>query len=318
MRTRGSLLTGALAILVILTCLPETSAQAAERGQRFHHAGDGRLRLVSEKNGRTFEGAFWRAGSGYDAAALEAIHAVFGAPYDPDAPKVSLRLVAFLDFLEDRLRPGARISLLSGYRSPAYNTKVRARGGLAAKASLHQYGMAADVVMEGVASETIWRFVQKLGFGGAGYYHGRSVHVDVGPPRSWDETTSGVGTGMSDDNKLIGIVTDFDVYRPGDPLILRFIRMTAFPVGVVPVFFLEGQDPDGHPGQALAFEPTFAVEARGGCPQFGNIDQMAGIRWVLPATLPPGRYAARARFCGPLPEKMPPEAATVAFDVVTP
>lgn len=318
MRTRGTLLTGALAILAILTCLPENAAPAAERGQRFFHGGDGRIRLVSEKNGRTFEGVYWRGESGYDAAALEAIHAVFGAPFDPAAPTLSFRLLAFLDFLEDRLRPGARITVTSGYRSPAYNTQVRSRGGLAAKASLHQYGMAADIVMEGVASQKVWRFVQELGFGGTGYYHGRTVHLDVGPARFWDETTSGVGTDISDDNKLIGIVTDFDVYRPGDRLTLRFIRMTAFPVGVVPVFFLEGDNAASRPGQAIAFEPAFRVPVKGRCPQLGNIDQMAGIQWTLPKTLPPGRYAVRARFCDDRPEKMPPEVATPAFEVTAP
>ena len=318
MRTRRSLLPGALAILAILTGLPEIAAQAAERGQRFFHGGDGHIRLVSEKSGRVFEGTYWRAAHGYDNAALEAIHAVFGAPFKSDAPTVSLRLLAFLDFLEDRLGPGARITVTSGYRSPEYNTQVRSRGGLAAKASLHQYGMAADVVLEGVASEAVWRFVQKLGFGGAGYYHGRTVHLDVGPARFWDETTSGVGTGLSDDNKLIGMVSDFDVYRPGDSLTLRFIRMTAFPIGVVPVFFLEPYDTSGQPGKAIAFEPTLAVSAASRCPQFDRIDQMAGIRWFLPESLAPGRYVVRARFCGALPQKMPPEAATPAFEVTSP
>ncbi|CAB5080061.1 hypothetical protein D3OALGA1CA_112 [Olavius algarvensis associated proteobacterium Delta 3] len=78
-----------------------------------------------------------------------------------------------------------------------------------------------------------------IGFGGAGYYHENVVHVDVGPARSWDEKTSGVGTGISDDNKLIGIVTDYDVYRPGEKLLWRFIRMTAFPIQVNTEFVME-------------------------------------------------------------------------------
>jgi len=293
------------------------SAAHADAG-RFFHEGDGRLRLVSEKNGRTFDGVYRHAGGGYDEASLKAIHGVFGAPYDPASPRVSLRLVAFLDYLEDRLRPGARITITSGYRSPEYNTQVRNRGGLAAKASLHQYGMAADFMMDGVASEKVWRFVQELGFGGAGYYHGRSVHVDVGPARSWDETTSGVGTDISDDNKLIGLVADFDLYRPGDTVTLRFIRMTAFPIGVVPVFFIQGRSGENPAGKAIGFEPAFAVPVDGRCPRFEDIDQMASIRWTLPPDLPAGRYAVRARFCGEMGEKMPREVATPAFAVTGP
>ena len=305
--------------LIFFLCFAGMSGvSAAGDAGRFFHEGDGRLRLVSEKNGRTFDGVYRQAGGGYDEGALKAIHGVFGAPYDPAFPRVSLRLVAFLDFLEDRLRPGARITITSGYRSPEYNTRVRNRGGLAAKASLHQYGMAADFMMDGVASEKVWRFVQELGFGGAGYYHGRTVHVDVGPARSWDETTSGVGTDISDDNKLIRLVTDFDIYRPGDTVTLRFIRMTAFPIGVGPVFFLDDRRTEKTTGKALAFEPAFAVSTEGRCPRFDDIDQMASIRWELPARLPPGRYAVRAGFCGEIWEQMPPEVATPVFEVVQP
>jgi len=164
---------------------------------------------------------------------MEAICRVFSAPCESQKQVLSLRLIEFLDFLQDRLRPGARIAITSGYRSPEYNTKVRKRGGLAAKASLHQYGMAVDLEIEGVPARRLWEYVKALGFGGAGYYHGKTVHIDVGPARSWDEKTSGVGTGISDDNKLIGLVVNYDVYLPGEPITMRFIRMTAFPIGVV-------------------------------------------------------------------------------------
>lgn len=306
------------AILFLLTCLlaglmPE--AGAAQQ-QRFFHSGDGLIRLVSEKNGQAFAGAYWRAGRGYDETALEAIHDVFGAPYDPALPGISLRLIAFLDYLEDRLRPGALITVTSGYRSPEYNTRVRSRGGLAAKASLHQYGMAADIVMQGVDSRVVWETVKALGFGGAGYYHGRTVHLDVGPARSWDETTSGVGTGLSDDNKLIELVTDYDIYRAGDRATLRFIRMTAFPIGVAPEFSLVPCAADDAASEPLLFQPVFGVPAAGDCPRFEDIAQMAAIRWDLPADLPPGRYCVRARFCGLAWESMPPQVATPVFEVI--
>ncbi|HSO19101.1 MAG TPA: DUF882 domain-containing protein, partial [Desulfosarcina sp.] len=209
-------------------------------------------------------------------------------------------------------------TITSGYRSPAYNTRVRDGGGLAAKASLHQYGMAADFVLAGVPSAKVWQTVKALEFGGAGYYHGRTVHVDVGPARSWDETTSGVGTGISDDNKLIRLVTDFDVYRAGDPVVMRFTRMTAFPIGVVPVFFVEHRSGSAPPGKALPFEPRFAAPATDRCPQFDDIDEMAAIRWTLPSDLAPGRYAVRARFCEPFWEGMPLEIATPEFEVAGP
>ncbi|MGD9333311.1 MAG: DUF882 domain-containing protein, partial [Desulfobacterales bacterium] len=302
-----------LALLMILVPLTATAGKG-----RFFHSGDGRLQLVSEKNGRSFTGAYRHNGGGYDETALRAICDVFDAPYDPTHPRLSLRLIAFLDFLQDRLRADALITVTSGYRSPQYNTAVRTRGGLAAKASLHQYGMAADIVMDGVPSEQVWKTVKALKFGGAGYYHGRTVHVDVGPARSWDETTSGVGTGISDDNKLIALVTDFDVYRPGDKMIMRFIRMTAFPIGVAPTFVLEHRDGAAAVTAAMPFEPTFAVQRQAACPRFEDIDQMADIGWNLPKNLPPGRYRIRAQFCGITWEEMPPDVTTPLFEVRAP
>ena len=194
----------------------------AEDIPRFFHSGNGRLRLTSPKSGASFSGVY-RIGAGqYDPAALVSIRKIFNAPSDDPLAELSLRLIEFIDFLEDHFKPGARIEIHSGFRSPTYNARLREKGALAATASLHQYGMAADIKIQGVDSARVWRYVRKLGFGGAGYYHSDMVHVDVGPARSWDETNSGVGTDISKDNKLIGIVTDFDAYPAGDTMVLAF------------------------------------------------------------------------------------------------
>ncbi|MFZ0242217.1 MAG: DUF882 domain-containing protein [Desulfobacterales bacterium] len=289
----------------------------AESPKRFFYSGDGQIELVSQKNGRSFSGRYRNGAQGYDEAALAAIGRLFDVPADAPPSELSLRLLEYLDFLQDRFRKAAKITITSGYRSPEYNTGVRRRGGLAAKASLHQYGMAADIEMAGVPARRIWQTVKELKFGGAGYYHGDTVHIDVGPARSWDETTSGVGTGISDDNKLVGLVADFDRYRAGDVVTLRFIRMTAFPIGVAPEFALDRLDGAGGAEMAVSFRPSLKT-ASAACPQFEDIDQMASIQWRLPAALPAGRYAVRARFCGGEWEKMPPSVTTPAFEVLRP
>jgi Bacterial protein of unknown function (DUF882) len=279
---------------------------------RFFYSGNGSIDLVSEKNGKSFAGKY-RTGKGkYDEKALGAICRVLGAPSAP------LRLIEFLDFLEDRLNPGARIVIISGYRTPQYNAGIRKRGGLAAKASLHQYGMAADLRMEGIPARRIWDYVKALGFGGAGYYHGDTVHVDVGPARSWDETTSGVDTGISDDNKLIGLVTGYDVYLPGEPMTMQFIRMTAFPIGVAPEFTLDRQGGQNPHKETMVFKPAFAISASSACLRFSDIDQMAAIRWRLPENLPAGHYTVRAGFCDNPWKDMPESILTPEFEILKP
>jgi hypothetical protein len=314
---KSTLTTWAVALLLIL-CPATVRAQAgSETSARFFHGGDGKLHLLGEKSGKAFSGNYRVGPAAYDDAALGAISGVFGAPADPAGQVLSLRLIEFLDFLEDRLRPGAKITITSGYRAPEYNTRLRQRGALAAKASLHQYGMACDLKMQGVPARRIFDYVKTLGFGGVGYYHGDTVHIDVGPARSWDEKTSGVGTDISDDNKLIGLVTNFDIYRPGETVTLSFIRMTAFPIGVNPEFTLDRQTVQGTWEKAAALQAAFVVATEGPCRHLADIGQMASIGWSLPVDLPGGRYRIRAGFCENPWNQMPPEISTPPFECLS-
>ncbi|MBI5064145.1 MAG: DUF882 domain-containing protein [Desulfatitalea sp.] len=263
-------------------------AARAEDTPRFFHSGNGRLKLSNPKSGASFSGVYRPGVSQYDPAALVSIRKIFDDPADDPLAELSLRLTEFIDFLEE------------------------------ATASLHQYGMAADIKIQGVDSARVWRYVRKLGFGGTGYYHSDMVHVDVGPARSWDETNSGVGTDISIDNKLIGIVTDFDAYPPGDTLVLRFIRMTAFPIGVTPEFALESIGEGGSSELMTTFTPAFAMPVQTPCPTFANIGEMMNIRYKLPAALPPGRYVIRASFCDKTWEAMPDQIVSPVFQLVGP
>ncbi len=286
--------------------------------RRFFHSGDGIIHLKSEKNGHLFEGRYREQDQRYNTAAYRKICDVFDAPYDPQQRFLSLRLIEFLDMLADQLGSGALLTITSGYRDPEYNKRLRNGGVLAAKASLHQYGMAADFIMDGVSSERIWQHVRKLGFGGTGYYHGRTVHVDVGPARFWDEQSSGVGTGLSDDNKLIGLVTDYDRYSPGDWMDLRFIRMTAFPIKVRPAFLMIPQKTDRLAQSPMTLTPEIKPGATNTCRQFNSIRQMASLRWRLPTDVRSGRYRIQAAFCGDEWKQMPAEVATPYFEVGLP
>lgn len=285
---------------------------------RYFFHGDGKITLSSERVNTSFSGAY-RSGLGtYDENALKEICRVFEAPCEASRMGLSLRLIEFMDYLEDRLKRGAKITIVSGYRKPQYNTLLREKGNLAAKASLHQYGMAADLKIEGVGPEALWYYVRSVHFGGAGYYHGQVVHIDVGPSRFWDETTSGVGSGLSDGNRLIGIITDYDVYRPGMTVTLRFIRMTAFPISVNPEFSLVRQGNHGKAGHRQDFIPIFNISHKDGCVGFHHIDDMDNIKWQLPKDLKAGRYKIEARFCGDAWPDMPRQIRTPVFKITTP
>ena len=287
-------------LFMLLTMLIAHPSAAAAEGEpppaasRFFVSGDGKVSLAGR--GGTFSGTYRNADGTYNDTAMRRINALYGSQYGVPGHEITPRFVEFLDYLQDKLAPGKRITIRSGYRSPTYNTNLRENGKLAAKASLHQYAMAADVKFDGVSSERVWNFVKELGYGGAGFYHGGLVHVDVGPARSWDETTSGVGTDISDENKLVDLMTDRDIYRPGDPIRLQFTRMTAFPIGVARQFELVPAG-EGASKKAIPFETSLSADCNCTCPKFTAIEQLANAAAALPADLPPGRYRVRASFC---------------------
>ena len=77
---------------------------------------------------------------------------------------------------------GKRLIVTSGYRSPAYNKKVRG-----AEKSQHMYCAAVDVQLPGVSKWELAKYVRAMpGRGGVGTYCHGSIHIDVGPERDWN------------------------------------------------------------------------------------------------------------------------------------
>jgi hypothetical protein len=98
-----------LAIWTAAVLLGLTAAGAAAKTEtanvgRFFFCGDGRLDLAGEKSGESFAGKYRLGRGDYDPAALKAICRVFDAPCEPQKMSLSLRLIEFLDFLQDQVR----------------------------------------------------------------------------------------------------------------------------------------------------------------------------------------------------------------------
>lgn len=74
------------------------------------------------------------------------------------------------------------IDLLSGFRSRATNQNTEG----AAKNSMHLYGKAADIHIDGASSGLVGAMVKVFNAGGTGIYLNRGfVHVDTGAARTW-------------------------------------------------------------------------------------------------------------------------------------
>jgi uncharacterized protein YcbK (DUF882 family) len=77
-------------------------------------------------------------------------------------------------------------SVISGYRSPATNARLREQSTGVAQRSLHMEGRAIDVRMARVDCATLAAHAQDLRRGGVGYYRASDfVHLDTGAFRTW-------------------------------------------------------------------------------------------------------------------------------------
>jgi uncharacterized protein YcbK (DUF882 family) len=78
--------------------------------------------------------------------------------------------------------------VISGYRSPATNSALRARSDGVAEHSLHMQGRAIDVRLPGTSTATLASLARREAGGGVGYYRVSDfVHVDTGRVRSWGD-----------------------------------------------------------------------------------------------------------------------------------
>jgi len=88
-----------------------------------------------------------------------------------------------------RAHPGARIDIVSGYRSAKRNEMMRKKGRHVASHSQHTLGNAIDFRIDGLSpGKLVAELIALKWPGGIGFYPGRRdrfVHVDTGPKRRW-------------------------------------------------------------------------------------------------------------------------------------
>ena len=83
--------------------------------------------------------------------------------------------------------PGSEpMKIISGYRSPATNEKLRNHSTGVAKKSYHMSGKALDFAIPGYSLADTRKAIIAMRSGGVGYYPGSGfLHVDTGPVRYW-------------------------------------------------------------------------------------------------------------------------------------
>lgn len=146
----------------------------APRTLSFEHLHTGeRLVITYAENGRYIPDALYEINYLLRDFRLNAIHSI-----DP----------ALLDVLHDvhaMLETNAPFQVVSGYRSPVTNNKLRAHSHNVAQNSYHIRGQAIDVCVPGRTPLQLRNAALTLRQGGVGYYPEGFVHIDTGPLRTW-------------------------------------------------------------------------------------------------------------------------------------
>ncbi|HEY9279598.1 MAG TPA: YcbK family protein [Eoetvoesiella sp.] len=126
-------------------------------------------------------------GSTYVVQALSRLNHFLRDHYTGDVGVIDPQLFDVLHRIRLELDTRQSFHVISGYRCPATNNRLRAKGGGGvAKRSLHMDGKAIDVRLPGVPLAELRDAALSLHAGGVGFYpRDQFVHVDTGRVRSW-------------------------------------------------------------------------------------------------------------------------------------
>lgn len=169
--------------MLVLACLfasifmPITKANAQTKTLKLYYLHTGEKNTITYyKNGR------------YIGSALKKVNWALRDWRRNEPTKMDPKLLDLVWEAYRRSGSKAYIHVISGYRSPLTNEKLRKRGGGQAKKSQHTRGKALDFFLPDVKVSKMRAIGLKMGVGGVGYYPRSGspfVHLDTGNVRHW-------------------------------------------------------------------------------------------------------------------------------------
>ena len=146
------------------------------------------LSVIRPQSGERTNVLYWKDGQVIDAAYQELCHIlrdVNGKSSIAIDPKLLETLWASQAFVA-RYGLDKPMEILSGYRTPASNSRLIEQGVPAARQSLHMSGKAADLRLKSRSVGQMYKAAMSCRAGGVGKYsRSNFVHMDCGPLRNW-------------------------------------------------------------------------------------------------------------------------------------
>lgn len=174
LRQASRILVAAAALPLI--ALPARAARTVTRSLRLDHTHTGeKIELV------------YATGGQYLPQAVQRLNHFLRDHYSGDVGNIDPSLFDLLHEVQQALGAATPFQVISGYRCPKTNDRLRAKGGGGvARRSLHMDGKAIDIRIPGVPLTDLRDAALSIKAGGVGTYsRDQFVHVDTGRVRSW-------------------------------------------------------------------------------------------------------------------------------------
>ncbi len=150
-----------------------------------HRAPDRSLAFRNLHTGETLRTAYWAEGR-YLKDELNAVNQVLRDHRSGEAYPMDPKLLDLLCVLQHTVGVSGAFHIISGYRSPQTNRKLRTQSSGVARRSLHMQGKAIDIRLPGCELKHLRDAALSLQAGGVGYYSRSDfIHVDTGRVRRW-------------------------------------------------------------------------------------------------------------------------------------
>ncbi len=143
------------------------------------------LEFVNLHTHETLTSSYWTNGE-HDPSSLFLINHVLRDHRANESIHIDTDLLDLLHTLHDLTGSNSPYHVISAYRSPQTNEKLRKQGNGVAKRSMHMQGKAIDVRLPDIKLQDLRDAAISLQAGGVGYYaKSNFIHIDTGKPRSW-------------------------------------------------------------------------------------------------------------------------------------
>jgi uncharacterized protein YcbK (DUF882 family) len=147
---------------------------------------EGSLSLYNTHTRERLSVVFRRPDGTYDTDALNAVNWIMRCHVTNQQTVMDVNAIEYLNLVDKKLGGGNEIHIISGYRTPSYNSFLKSKCGGVARHSLHLAGKAIDIAVPGVGLDKVRHAAVALRLGGVGYYPGDGfVHIDSGTFRTW-------------------------------------------------------------------------------------------------------------------------------------